>query len=185
MRKTILISLITLTMSIFAQTDSSKVDDILLKLKKLEEQKVRDRSVNSMKVITGTNEPSPVTSSDDLKPEKKIVIVDPTILQAKIAFDTASFDIGSIEQGVVVKQKFTFTNTGTDDLELINVVPDCSCTSPEWSLGKIKPGQKGYVIATYDSKEDIGKFLKTVTVLHNSGEGWTFLELKGFVASKL
>jgi len=70
-------------------------------------------------------------------------------------------------------------------LFITDVVADCSCTSPDWTKGDIKPGEKGYVIATYDSKEDVGKFMKTITVLHNSGDGYTFLEISGFVAPKL
>ena len=74
---------------------------------------------------------------------------------------------------------------GLYNLEIINVIPDCSCTSPEWSTEIVRPGMNGYIIATYDSHEDIGKFLKTITVLHNAGEGFTFLEISGFVSPKL
>jgi hypothetical protein len=101
------------------------------------------------------------------------------------SIDTATFDLGTIAQGAIAKQKFIFTNLGTEDLEIISVVADCSCTSQDWSKGPVKSGETGYVLATCDSKEDMGTFLKTITVLHNSGEGWTFLEINGFVAPKL
>jgi hypothetical protein len=31
----------------------------------------------------------------------------------------------------------------------------------------------------------MGKFMKTLTVLHNAGEGYGFVEIQGFVAPKL
>lgn len=189
-----------------AQTDSAGVNDILTKLKKLEDLKAKDKSINPLKAITDTSyskimrgetsAPLPaigektMTTANTTNPIKEqkvqsVLEVDTNVLQAVIQFDELTYNLGSVDQGKIVKQKFTFTNTGTDDLELINVVPDCSCTSPEWSEGKIKPGEKGYVIVTYDTKEDMGKFLKTITVLHNSGEGWSFIEIHGYVAPKL
>ncbi len=107
-----------------------------------------------------------------------------TILEFMM-FDTLIYELGSISQGTIVKQRFNFTNTGSQDIHTINVVPDCSCTSPQWTEGAIAPGERGSILVTYDSKDDIGNFLKTITVLHDSGEGFTFLEMKGFVALKL
>jgi hypothetical protein len=206
MKQILLLPLLALSILGIAQTDTTPANDILNKLKKLEELKAKNSEINPVKVITDSSyakkvtgenkndapiatkpvvKVKPIETRDKVVPKKHIVEVDTNILQPIIVFDTAAYDLGSVEQGKIVKQKFTFTNKGTDDLELINVVPDCSCTSPEWSTEKIKPGQKGYVIATYDSTEDIGKFLKTITVLHNSGDGWTFLEIRGYVAPKL
>ncbi len=102
-----------------------------------------------------------------------------------ISFDTLSYDLESINQGDVVVKKFMFENTGNQPLNIIKVIPDCSCTSPTWTKEVIGPGRSGQITVSYDSKEDIGKILKSITVLHNSGEGFTFLELKGFVAPKL
>jgi hypothetical protein len=169
-----------IALSTWAQKDSSAtaMDDILLKLNKLEELKGANDTVSSLKVITDTmyaQSVEPIQAS----------VEDSNVLKAQIIFDTATYDMGSITQGEIAKQRFEFVNTGTQDLFITDVVADCSCTSPDWTKGDIKPGQKGYVIATYDSKEDVGKFMKTITVLHNSGAGYTFLEISGFVAPKL
>lgn len=102
-----------------------------------------------------------------------------------LIFDTITFDVGSITQGEIIEKTFTFTNTGNEDLEIINVLPDCSCTSPQWTDGVIKPGESGIIITKYDSHDDIGKIFKTITVLHNAGEGFSFLEIVGFVGPKL
>lgn len=185
MRSILLTILFSITIWSNAQVDTSSVDDILYKLSKLEKLKGANDTVSSLKIITDREYAEALQTGSLLNVEANIVMVDTTVLQPVIKFDTATYNMGTIEQGVVAKQKFVFTNEGTDDLEIISVVADCSCTSPDWSKKPIKPGEKGYVIATYDSKEDIGKFMKTITVLHNSGDGWSYLEINGFVAPKL
>ena len=119
-------------------------------------------------MITYTNY-AKALNSDSLPATNSI---DTTALEAIIQFDTATFNLGTIAQGAIAKQKIIFTNVGTEDLEIISVAADCNCncTSQDWSKGPVKPGDTDYVLATYDSKEDMGRFLKTITVLHNSGE---------------
>ena len=119
-------------------------------------------------MITYTNY-AKALNSDSLPATNSI---DTAALQAIIQFDTATFNLGTIAQGAIAKQKIIFTNVGTEDLEIISVAADCNCncTSQDWSKGPVKPGDTDYVLATYDSKEDMGRFLKTITVLHNSGE---------------
>jgi hypothetical protein len=181
MRNTLFYILLSVSVWCSAQIDSSSVDDILSKLSRLEQLKGANDTLSSLKLIADTNY-AKALNSDSLPPTNSI---DTTALQAIIQFDTATFNLGTIAQGAIAKQKFIFTNVGTEDLEIISVVADCSCTSQDWSKDPVKPGETGYVLATYDSKEDMGRFLKTITVLHNSGEGWTFLEINGFVAPKL
>ena len=149
-----------------AQIDSNSVDDILSKLSRLEQLKEAENTLSSLKLITYTNY-AKALNSDSLPATNSI---DTTALEAIIQFDTATFNLGTIAQGAIAKQKVIFTNVGTEDLEIISVAADCNCTSQDWSKGPVKPGETDYVLATYDSKEDMGRFLKTITVLHNSGE---------------
>ena len=149
-------------------------------------------SVTTIDIISNSNFIITIDSSGthEVKSDENLTTVftlldTSKVLQPIITFDTMTFNLGSITQGKIVQKKFTFKNTGTEDLEIINVIPDCSCTSPEWSTEIVRPGMNGYIIATYDSHDDIGKFLKTITVLHNAGEGFTFLEIIGFVSPKL
>lgn len=101
-----------------------------------------------------------------------------------VEFDHEGFDIQTIDQGKVVTHRFHFKNVGNDTLRIFGVTPDCSCSSSEWTTSPVEPGQMGFVQVTYDSRDDIGKISKTVTVLHNAGEGYTFLTLTGFVSAK-
>ena len=186
------------TVAVFAQEDSKDMQAILDKLDRLEQLKVENENVKSLDLLKQTyeakeaeksveeivaadsfaNDTAPLAAADTQS-------IDTLVLLANIEFDTMEYRIGNINQGDIVKKTFSFKNTGNDNLEIISVVPDCSCTSPEWTQGVIKPGQTGYISAEYDSHDDIGNFLKTITVLHNAGEGYTFLEMRGFVAPKL
>ena len=175
----------------FGQDNSKEVQSILEKLEKLEEIKESNDSVQSMDLISDSNFMITLDSSGHAVRANEPLItafeVDDTTKTKHpiIHFDTLTFNVGSITQGELVEKKFSFKNIGSEDLEIINVIPDCSCTSPEWSTEIVRPGMSGYIIATYDSHDDIGKFLKTITVLHNAGEGFTFLEISGFVSPKL
>jgi hypothetical protein len=109
---------------------------------------------------------------------------DTVIRSPKIEFEKGSVDLGTIEQGKVVEYIFKFRNAGTDTLRILGVTPDCSCSTPEWSQKLISPGEEGSIRVVYDSRDDIGRVSKTLTVLHNAGEGYTFITLTGFVAAK-
>lgn len=129
-----------------AQIDSNSVDDVLSKRSRLEQPKGANDTLSSLKLITDTNYANALNS--DSLPVANAIIIDTTVLQAIIQFDTATFNLGSITQGEVAQQKFVFTNVGTEGLEIISVVADCSCTSQHWSKGPVKPGKTGYVLAT-------------------------------------
>jgi len=185
--------LIVCALTAYAQEENKEIESILLKLDKLEKLKLENGSVSTIQVISDNDfyidiekdSFSDNAKTNEFENTETIEIIDTNILQAIISFDTSTYQIGTITQGDIVKKTFIFTNIGTDNLELINVIPDCSCTSPKWSTEIIKPQKQGFITVTYDSHDDVGKFLKTITVLHNSGEGYTFLELKGFVSQKL
>ena len=155
----------------FGQDNSKEVQSILEKLEKLEEIKESNDSVQSMDLISDSNFMITLDSSGHAVRANEPLItafeVDDTTKTKHpiIHFDTLTFNVGSITQGELVEKKFSFKNIGSEDLE--------------------RPGMSGYIIATYDSHDDIGKFLKTITVLHNAGEGFTFLEISGFVSPKL
>ena len=110
--------------------------------------------------------------------------LDSLINGAHIVFEHDEYDAGSVSQGTIVTHSFIFTNKGNKDLEIYSVVPDCSCTSPKWTIDPIPPGKSGEILISYDSKDDLGKLLKTITVVHNAGEGHSFIELRGFVEGK-
>jgi hypothetical protein len=114
----------------------------------------------------------------------KEILID-SMPQPTIEFDVDSYDLGSIPSDTIIQRTFAFKNSGTDTLELISTTADCSCTVPSFTPGKFLPGETGFIKVSFSGKDNIGRFIQYITVLHNASEGYTFLTLKGFVEEKL
>jgi len=100
-----------------------------------------------------------------------------------ISFESTTNDFGTIKEEIgKVTTKFYFTNVGSGDLKLVNVKPSCGCTSSEYSKEIIKPGEKGFVSATYFTANRPGPFRKSITVTTNDVDRPnTILFIKGTV----
>ncbi len=69
-----------------------------------------------------------------------------------LAFEQTLIELGEIKRGDVRKTAFTFTNTGTEALE-IDLVSGCVCTTLDWPRLPIKSGEKATIDVTFDSTE--------------------------------
>lgn len=98
---------------------------------------------------------------------------------ALIRWSSTSFDFGTIPQGEPVTHEFEFTNTGSEELSITNVLASCGCTVASFTKDPIAPGAKGHVTATYNAAKS-GVFSKTLTVQSNVEENHV-LTLKGTV----
>jgi hypothetical protein len=56
-----------------------------------------------------------------------------------ITFGEIEHDFGAVEEGTIVSQVFTFTNTGEEPLILSNAKGSCGCTVPEWPRAANRP----------------------------------------------
>ncbi len=92
-------------------------------------------------------------------------------------------DFGKIkEDGGKVKAIFTFRNTGTTPLLILNAEPSCGCTLGEWTKEPIAPGDSGTVTAIFNPKNLVGIIDKTVGVYTNAQYSKVIvLELRGEV----
>lgn len=79
---------------------------------------------------------------------------------------------------------FTFTNTGNKPLYITNVKASCGCTATEYTKEPVKPGEKGFVKATYNPKNRPGKFNKSVTVTTNTENPTSLLRIEGEVTPR-
>jgi hypothetical protein len=104
----------------------------------------------------------------------------------KIQFIKTTHDYGDIKEEVgKAKATFKFTNVGKGDLKLVNVKTSCGCTASDYTKGVIKPGQTGYVKATYYTTNRPGPFRKTITVTTNDvDKPRVILTIKGNVIKK-
>ncbi len=89
---------------------------------------------------------------------------------ARISFAEPMKDYGDIMYGDSISYVFVFTNTGTENLVIRNVVTTCSCTSREYTEGEILPGQSGEVKVKFNSgnQEKLGRQNKVITILSNA-----------------
>ena len=92
-----------------------------------------------------------------------------------------NFDIVKTEEEFV-KHKFIFINIGDEPLILINVKPDCGCTTVDYTKEPILPKAKGFVEVSYDTQTNIGSFTKMITVTSNEKlRPLSILKIKGEV----
>ena len=108
-----------------------------------------------------------------------------TVVQAQqkdstIVFNKTIHDFGEMVQGVPQTYSFEFKNTGKEVLTIENVRASCGCTSSGWTKEPIKPGEKGYVSATYNAASK-GVFDKSLTVTSNGTPNVIVLRVKGNV----
>lgn len=101
-----------------------------------------------------------------------------------VSFEQTQFDFGRINEGVKVKTKFAFTNTGTKPLLIAHAAGSCGCTVPEWPREPIAPGKSASIDVEFDSNGKKGEQLKTVTVTTNTDPKENMLYIKATVTPK-
>ena len=91
--------------------------------------------------------------------------------KAEITFKTTEHDFGYIkEDGGSVSCEFEFTNTGNKPLLIIDAVPSCGCTRPEYPKRPIAPGDTGIIKVEYQPLGRTGAFKKDIRVNTNGKE---------------
>ncbi len=77
------------------------------------------------------------------------------------------FDLDTLMAGATADHKLILKNTGNKLLEIEKVEVSCGCTGTIVSSNKVKPGETGEVLVTFNSKNFSGKVHKSVTVVSN------------------
>lgn len=105
------------------------------------------------------------------------------IPKTTLEVDKRYHDFGKIkEDGGKVRAVFTFKNTGTTNLLILNAEPSCGCTVGEWTKDSIAPGETGIVTAIFDPKNMMGIIDKTLGIYTNAKYAKVVvLELRGEV----
>ena len=113
-------------------------------------------------------------SNSDLKPS-----------YAEITFDKISHDFGNVNEGEIAKTIFTFTNTGENDLYIVDAVGSCGCTVPKYPKNiPIKPGENGEIEVNFDTNGRPNLQQKMIKVSANTPDGGQLLRIQAFVESK-
>ena len=69
-----------------------------------------------------------------------------------MSFDIKTINFGKIKTGERPEAIYSFTNTGNKELDIL-IVSACDCTELDWTKTTVKPGEKGFVKATFKSDE--------------------------------
>ncbi|MEZ5044495.1 MAG: DUF1573 domain-containing protein [Saprospiraceae bacterium] len=101
-----------------------------------------------------------------------------------IEFEKTTYDFGVIEEGVVVSQVFTFTNTGDEPLIFMDAKGSCGCTVPQWPRDPIQPGETSSLTVEFNSKGKYGKRSQRVTLTTNTEPPQTLIYLTGEVIAQ-
>lgn len=88
----------------------------------------------------------------------------------KISFDKESLDFGTALCGPLINFTFNITNTGDEELDITNAIPNCGCTHVEMKVKKIAPGKSSVMEATFSTIDFLGPISKTITVFSNDPE---------------
>ncbi len=99
-----------------------------------------------------------------------------------ITFTEQTWDYGNIPLNIPAQHTFEYTNSGNAPLIVSQATASCGCTTPVWSKEPVLPAKRGTVAVTYNAGH-LGTFMKTVTVLSNTGEP-VYLTIKGNVVEK-
>ena len=101
--------------------------------------------------------------------------------QANIKFKDTKKSFGFVKKGEIVKVDFIFSNTGNEDLEIMDAKAECSCTTVDFPKYMIKPGQTDTITVHFDTKSVYDRQDRIVEVISNAGKKPQNIRFKGVV----
>ena len=72
--------------------------------------------------------------------------------KAEMTFEKELIELGAVKKGDKRSFKFEFTNSGREAIE-IEIVSACECSTLDWPIKPIKPGEKAEITVDFDSTE--------------------------------
>lgn len=102
----------------------------------------------------------------------------------RIRFEKNVIDFGIITEGEEVTKSFRFENTGEGILQLYETEADCGCTVARMSTTTFKPGDRGTIDLTVETRGDRGHLIRKVRVLSNDPFSPFLLTLEGIALPK-
>ena len=95
---------------------------------------------------------------------------DATAAQPVIRFDQEAFTFQPVLEGDSVEVAFSFRNMGAQPLIIHDVSTSCGCTTAEYPSGPLKPGERGAVRTTFNSRGYSGDVDLTLLVKSNDAK---------------
>ncbi|MDR2971243.1 MAG: DUF1573 domain-containing protein [Bacteroidales bacterium] len=98
-------------------------------------------------------------------------------------FENLSYDFGKVIQGELLSYTFHFKNVGATSLIISGVDASCGCTTSIPPKAPIKPGEKGEITITFDSKHKNGDVTSYLLITANTYPAQTMLTVFAKVVS--
>lgn len=95
----------------------------------------------------------------------------------QISFEDVAKNLGDINQGEVVRFEYKFTNTGKNDVRILNAVPTCGCVSVKFPTEFISPNNSAAIKVAYDTDSKSGLDKKSIVVQTNLARPNDIIEL--------
>jgi len=94
----------------------------------------------------------------------------PAMPGAAIEFEELIHKFGVISDDKEVETKFKFKNTGTAEMQIVNLAGSCGCTVPALEKKTYAPGESGEITVKYNPHNRRGKQNTNITVTTNVPE---------------
>jgi hypothetical protein len=93
----------------------------------------------------------------------------------ELQFENLSYNFGKVIQGEILSYTFHFKNTGKSSVIISSVEASCGCTTSIPPKAPIKPGEKGEISISFDSKYKNGEVISYLVVTANTYPAQTVL----------
>ena len=122
-------------------------------------------------VYSGTKKPESATKSEESG-------------TAKFVFSEEIHNFGALNSGEIVSFTFVFKNEGTKTLLITDIDSGCGCTQVNIQEKSIAPGKEGRIEVIYNSSGEVGRQLKTITLISNAEQAKMLLFIKANVTNE-
>ncbi len=102
---------------------------------------------------------------------------------AQALFPVRNHDFGTVARAAKAEHVFEFTNQSDQPIEMLSVTPSCTCTLPEVPTRVVQPGEKGQIIAKFQTRKFVGQRGATLNVSMKKGNqyGTALVAVKGYI----
>jgi hypothetical protein len=105
---------------------------------------------------------------DSNKPSNATAVQQASVEGPRITFEKTSYDFGDIVPEKKYKHQFTFKNTGTTSLKIVNVQPCCGTVVTGVEAGQVyAPGKSGALEFEFTSGQQPGSIARTIYITTN------------------
>jgi hypothetical protein len=99
------------------------------------------------------------------------VAVSTTSAWADLHFENAKANIGEVRASLPLEHRFTFVNSGTSPIEIVETRPSCGCLKPQLGQRVFAPGEHGVIpLVIHTLGQPAGPHDWELTLIYRDGE---------------